>query len=1448
MLMPFNISDFVLVLDIIHLKQYYMKRKLFTLLCLMVCILQEGLSQCTTTLNAANGTSGNARCPSVRWRAARGHYLISAAEISAAGFGIGNQVDAIGWSYSTAPGLVGTGNLKVYLENTTDVSNLKSATWATAISSMTMTHSAATTLPNVIGFFDVNFTGGVPFTYTGGGVYVAFDWDYCVGTLSALAAANCNTSVVPIGLWGAQSAASCAAIATMNLNSTFRPITRFTSTVLNDVKTDLIYTLGEMPLSNTTGHVIQARVTNPSATVFTNFDVTLDITGANNFTDVQTISALPACGSQIITFAPFTPTSEGNNTVSVTVPPDNNNANNAKSVPQIITTNRYSYRHPGEVSLVGVGIGNATTPGTGGLCNKFNTNTSAILTHVNVHFTTTSLPYKLAIYGDNGSGGPSTTALYMDATDRFTDTTQAFQALSTPVTVPAGNFFVAVLQTGTTNFGFRYITEAPLRVGSLYFTGILPVASWTDLGPANGFRSLVGVKICIPTAVSSISGPLNVSTCSANTYSVTANPDATSYTWTLPSGWTGTSTTNTIVATSNGNSGNITCMANFVCGSGPSSSIAVNGNQICVGITAPPINCNGGTTTLTALAGGGTAPYTYSWVSGYTPGIEVMNLAKDNTIYQANTGNSNGAGISMAVGTTNTATYSSNRGLIAFSFPSSIPIGSIITNAELNINVSQVASPTSTIPINHYMHKLLQNWGEGTSNAGSTGIGVPATAGDATWLNSFHPSTSWNSNGGDFTLNPSAVLPITGIGVYTWNTPGMVADLQEWLNVPSSNHGWLFKSTEDAAAQARRYDTKESANPPELIIDFDEPIISSTGTILSNVTAGTYTVMVVDANNNVATTVITITQPAPNPLTCSPISSSSLICSSSTYTLSASAVGGGAPYSYSWNDGAGGIYPNAASINPTLAAGTYTITCTISDPCGANCSSSAVLVVNPSPAVTLSASSLNFCNPGTGVTLTAGGAVSYTYTNNSSLFPPAGSPVVASPLTTTTYVVTGTDGIGCSATSEVTIISNPAVALNALSVTPGSVSCGGSVALAASYNYCTAGALNNGCSTLDEYISNVTFGSINNSSTCPGSGQYQDFSNLSTSISAGNTYLISVTNGNSFAGDQVTVWVDWNQNGGFDDANETYNLVYAITTVGSIAVPANAINGNTRMRVRLNYTGAMLPCGIVTWGEVEDYTVNVSGGISGPTINYAWSQTGSSTLGGSITANETATAISANTTYTVTATSSNGCTATATNGVTVTGACNTTINLTCFIEGYWDGVNQMKPVLLLQGEPTTVGACDSIDVELHSDTSPYGLDYSVRTVLQQNGTATCIFPPVSGDKYIVVKHRNAVQTWSTMPVTMGASLNYNFSDFANKAFGNNMVQVSSTPSVWALFSGDIIIDENIDLLDLSALESDISNFAFGYLPTDVNGDGNVDLLDSPILESNINGFIFSNHP
>jgi len=197
--------------------------------------------------------------------------------------------------------------------------------------------------------------------------------------------------------------------------------------------------------------------------------------------------------------------------------------------------------------------------------------------------------------------------------------------------------------------------------------------------------------------------------------------------------------------------------------------------------------------------------------------------------------------------------------------------------------------------------------------------------------------------------------------------------------------------------------------------------------------------------------------------------------------------------------------------------------------------------------------------------------------------------------------------------------------------------------------------------------------------------------------------------------------------------------------------------------------------------------------------------------------------------------------------ISISNTCSITLNLKFFLQGYYTSSGNMTPVLLNQGASANNTIVDSVTVELHSSLSPWAVIASTNVILNTNGTCTCNFPVAAGDYYIVVQHRNSVQTWSASPVTFGVSSTfYNFSVAASKAYGNNQVLVG--PGVFALYSGDINQDENIDLIDLANLENDVSNFEFGYFATDINGDGNVDLLDVPILENNVNDFIFSNHP
>jgi hypothetical protein len=89
-------------------------------------------------------------------------------------------------------------------------------------------------------------------------------------------------------------------------------------------------------------------------------------------------------------------------------------------------------------------------------------------------------------------------------------------------------------------------------------------------------------------------------------------------------------------------------------------------------------------------------------------------------------------------------------------------------------------------------------------------------------------------------------------------------------------------------------------------------------------------------------------------------------------------------------------------------------------------------------------------------------------------------------------------------------------------------------------------------------------------------------------------------------------------------------------------------------------------------------------------------------------------------------------------------------------------------------------------------------------------------------------------------------LTYDFTTAANKAYGDNMVELES--GVYGFYSGDLNQDESVDILDSPSLYDDNDNFAFGYFATDLNGDGSVDILDFPLLFGNSDNFIYSVHP
>ncbi|MEZ4821547.1 MAG: hypothetical protein R2942_03685 [Ignavibacteria bacterium] len=130
--------------------------------------------------------------------------------------------------------------------------------------------------------------------------------------------------------------------------------------------------------------------------------------------------------------------------------------------------------------------------------------------------------------------------------------------------------------------------------------------------------------------------------------------------------------------------------------------------------------------------------------------------------------------------------------------------------------------------------------------------------------------------------------------------------------------------------------------------------------------------------------------------------------------------------------------------------------------------------------------------------------------------------------------------------------------------------------------------------------------------------------------------------------------------------------------------------------------------------------------------------------------------------------------------------------------------------------------------------------------MSSSGTGTFRFSNATNgtNYYLEVKHRNSIRTWSKTTVGFASgTLNYNFTTAANKAYGDNMKQVDTSPVYFAFFSGDANQDGFVNLTDVISVNNGSSNFSSGYVLTDMNGDLLTDLTDVVITNNNSSQFV-----
>ncbi len=469
-----------------------------------------------------------------------------------------------------------------------------------------------------------------------------------------------------------------------------------------------------------------------------------------------------------------------------------------------------------------------------------------------------------------------------------------------------------------------------------------------------------------------------------------------------------------------------------------------------------------------------------------------------------------------------------------------------------------------------------------------------------------------NSCGTAYTFTGVTVNPLPDAGTITGATSvcaGSITSLSNW----STSGSW---STSDAAVAT----------------------VDVSGNV-TGVASGTVDISYISVNGcGIDFDAFTMTV---NPLP-SAISGTRHVCIGGTTTLSD--AGGGA---WSSNNTLVATIGTGTGVVSGIAAGTATITYTLST----GCEITATVTVNALPVVGVG-SALPICTGTSTPLISASGAISYSWSPATGLSATTGSGVIASPLATTSYTVTGTDLNGCANTASVTVTVNPLPVINAGSSV--AICNGSSTGLTAtggvSYTWSPATGLSavTGASITANPSSTTTYTATGfSSSGCINTATVTVSVNALPVISVGSgvaicngsSTLLSATGGVSYT---------WSPASGLSattgasvTASPSSTKVYTVTGTNASGCSNTATVTVTVNALPIVSVGSALP--ICTGTSTP--MISASGAIS-----YSWSPaTGlSATTGVGVFANPVST-----TNYTVTGTDLNGCSNTASVTVSV---------------------------------------------------------------------------------------------------------------------------------------------------------------------------------------------------
>jgi hypothetical protein len=161
-----------------------------------------------------------------------------------------------------------------------------------------------------------------------------------------------------------------------------------------------------------------------------------------------------------------------------------------------------------------------------------------------------------------------------------------------------------------------------------------------------------------------------------------------------------------------------------------------------------------------------------------------------------------GTAVTFVAGTQGTnAMAARNHGVLRFDLAGRIPAGALVTSVRLSLSVAN--SPNLSF-YNFDLRRVLKPWAET----------------EATWMIRLAPNVAWDTPGGmigtDFSQTISASQMIGSTNTYVFgSTSNLVADVQNWLNHPDTNFGWVLMTTdEEINFSARRFASRENTVRP----------------------------------------------------------------------------------------------------------------------------------------------------------------------------------------------------------------------------------------------------------------------------------------------------------------------------------------------------------------------------------------------------------------------------------------------------------------------------------------------------------------------------------------------------------------------------------------------------------------------------------------------------------